>query len=223
MSNFFTKCNMVIRTSLDFYKCGVLIKLPFKFHIKDIKYTLFDTINENILEDYSQEFNSQFDNARKIQQYMSMLKYIDIQQFTIDDSILEEYREEVVKHNENYVFKSNNSLYSFLVHFLMFSELDFNIIQDFIYTNQKRLIESFTNMAEKEIGIGVKSEKTTESFMQLRCAFELNKPPLFEENIGLNITAMSYRELILQRIYIARKCEVEQIQYDNIRNNSKGG
>ena len=48
--DFFSKCNMVIRSEMDFLKNGIDIKLPFHFHIKDIKNTFLDKVDENELE-----------------------------------------------------------------------------------------------------------------------------------------------------------------------------
>lgn len=221
MNNLFIKCNMVIRSICEFNKCGILIKLPFYFHIKDIKNDFFEEESENILEDYSSiEFIRQRDVCDTIEYNKSLVKHIELSQFTVgfDEDDIEEYREMVIKNGNEYVFKDHENLYSFLINVLKFNETDFSLMNSFIFKCKKRLIENYEKMLRKELDIGNKTEDATEGYMILRCAFELNKPPLFSENIGLAIEEQSWRELMTQRIYIARKCEIEKIQYDKVIN-----
>ena len=70
-----------------------------------------------------------------------------------------------------------------------------------------------------ELGNGKKDP--SESFMVLRCAYELNHSVIFPENIGKSISEFSFRELRTQRIYMAKKCEIEKIQYDEVMKDSK--
>lgn len=223
MNKFFTKCNMVLRTCLEFNKSGNVIKLPFYFHIKDIKQDFsLGEIDENILEDYPSEFNEQKDSIDTIEYNISLLKYVDLKSFTIsfDEEDLIEYGGKVEKCRDGYIFKNHETLYSFLVDMLVFSDIDFKQIEVFILQCQIRLKKDFEKMLIKEMDIGSQSEEPSESFMVLRCAFELNRPPLFSENKGLSISEMSWRELLTQRIYMGRKCEIEKIQYDKVMKKS---
>ena len=225
MSNFFTKCNMVLRDSIVFDKFGSQIKLPFFFHIKDIKQdfiSMFDSsYGENVIEEYTADLYNQYENTNLIDYNISLLRFVDLKTFALDldEQEIKEYGGIVEKYKNFYIFKDHFSLYSFLVNLLKFSDVDFKMIELFILQSQKKLRESYEDMIRKEIDIGNPKEDASESYMILRCAFELNRPPLFSENKGLSIEEHSWRELVTQRIYMARKCEIEKIQYDKIQNN----
>lgn len=218
----FSKSNMVIKTEKSFMKFnGVEIKLPFYFHIKDIPTNIFDEEKENIIEDYSSEFIEQQDNDDKRNEFIKLLSFVDLKQYTFDDDCDGEYKDEMTKTKNGYVFNSHESLYSFLIQYLNFNDADFQELKLFIIENQYRLISNFSKMVEDELLIGSKTEECTESFMELRSAFELNKPPVFEENIGKCVSQHSFRETKLQRIYLARKCEIDKIQYDKMMKKNK--
>lgn len=228
MNSFFVKCNMVRMSEICFIKFGIEIKLPFYFHIKDILNTFFDEETENIVEFYGSELNQQYDNTVLIDNYLQILKYIDLKQFTIDvnDKDLlndyKEYKDNMIKTQNGYVFENHKSLYSFLVNELNFNEVDFTIIIKFVKEEQLKLIISFSEMVEKEVGLGKGKDDISESFMLLRGAFELNHSSvIFPENKNLSFSEYSFREIKTQRIYLARKCEIEKMQYDEIMKDSK--
>lgn len=222
--SFFSKCNMVIMSDMEFNKSGIIIKLPFYFHIKDIPSTFFDEDSLNILEYYSKEIYEQYDINCNENNYLKYLKYIDLKQFTIDEEI-KEYKDYMIKVKDNYIFKDHKSLYSFLIKNLYFNEIDFKLMKDFVLESQKKLIINFSDMLHKELKLTHDKKDISESYMILRGAFELGNPPIFPENIGKSISEYSFREQKTQRIYLARKCEIEQQQYDemmNNKNNKKG-
>lgn len=224
MNNFLTKCNMVIRKTLDFKKGGQVVTLPFLIHIKDIPQDFFEEDKENVLEDYSDSaFYAQRKNIEIKDNHISSLSYVDLKEYTLsfDEKDLEEYGHLVVKYNKDYIFKDHESLYSFLIETVMFNDTDFNLIKLFVYQCKRTLKDKFEDMLVKELDIGSQSEETTEAYMRLRCAFELNKPPIFKENIGKCIEEMSHRELLTQRVYIGRKCELEKIMYDKTMKESR--
>ena len=221
MSSFFVKCNMIRLSELEIIKFNMSIKLPFYLHIKDIPNTFFDEDLTNTLEFYGSNLNQQYDNTILIDGHLQILKYIDLEQFTIDD-FLEEYKENMIKTKNGYVFKNHNSLYSFLINVLNFNEVDFVIMKNFVKEEQLKLLISFSEMVEKEVGLGKGKDDISESFMLLRGAFELNHSSvIFPENKGLSFSEYSFRELKTQRIYLARKCEIEKMQYDEVMKESK--
>lgn len=221
MNSFFVKCNMIRLSELEIIKFNMSIKLPFYLHIKDIPNTFFDEDLTNTLEFYGSNLNQQYDNTILIDSHLQILKYIDLEQFTIDD-FLEEYKENMIKTKNGYVFKNHNSLYSFLINVLNFNEVDFVIMKNFVKEEQLKLLISFSEMVEKEVGLGKSKDDISESFMLLRGAFELNHSSvIFPENKGLSFSEYSFRELKTQRIYLARKCEIEKMQYDEVMKESK--
>lgn len=225
MINFYQKCDISIKTTLDFNKFDMDIKLPFYFHIKDLGQDFMCESDTQILEEYSSsEFITQQENNEIRKEYEHMLSYVPLNDFTVDfdEEDLEEYRDRVHKCKDGYIFKNHSYLYSFLVHKLKFNEIDFSLIRNLIDTSQLRLKEKYEKMLKKEMDLDNPEEDLSESFMILRCAFELNRPPIFPENIGKCISEMSLREFLAQRIYMARKCKVEKIQYDKMmKNNGK--
>lgn len=222
-NNFFIKCNMIIHSELEFKKYGIEIKLPFYFHIADIKDDFLSENNTNELEFYGKDIYFQNENHMKISKYKKMLQYIDLFQLTLDNcdekddsifSLTKEYR-------GGRIFKDIDSLYIFLVDILGFTEIDFSQINIFIKEQQIRLVNNFVKMLEEEIELGNGKKDPSESFMVLRCAYELNHSVIFPENIGKSISEFSFRELRTQRIYMAKKCEIEKIQYDEVMKDSK--
>lgn len=225
-NSFFSKCNIVIMTELDFEKI-IKIKLPFYFHIKDINGDFLDIEKNNVIEYYTYETNEQYNEDSLIEQQIQLLKYIDLNKLIIKD--IEENNGECdrwfKKSRLGFMFKNHECLHSFLIEYLYFNELDFLIIEKFIKINQIKLVNKFCRLLEKEMGLGDKKEDVSESYMILRGAFELCSPPIFPENKGRTISEYSFRELKTQRIYLARKCEIEKAYQDEIlkksRNNSK--
>lgn len=206
---------------MEFIKFGVEIKLPFYFHIKDVPNTFFDDETTNILEFYGSELNQQHDDIVLVEKILQTINYIDLNQLTIDE-FLEEYKENMIKTKNGYVFKNHNSLYSFLVNDLNFNEVDFLLMEKFVKEEQSKLLISFSEMVEKEVGLGNGKDDISESFMLLRGAFELNHASsIFPENKGLSFSEYSFREYKTQRLYLARKCEIEKMQYDEVMKDSK--
>lgn len=224
MNNFFVKCNMVIRSEMDFVKHNIQIKLPFYFHIKDLKNSFLSETDENELEFYGREIYFQNEEYKKLQKYKEYLSYVDLYQFTLEDS--EENNDILqytIKHGKFRIFKDINCLYDFLTIYLGFNEIDFNEMKIFIREQQIKLANNFTRMIEDEIEIGSNKKEPNESYMMLRCTYELNhSATVFPENANKSISEYSFRELKTQRVYIGRKCEIEKIQYDEVMNN-KGG
>lgn len=228
INSFFVKCNMVRMSELEIIKFNIVIKLPFYLHIKDILNTFFDEETENIVEFYGAKINQQYDDTVLIDKYLQTLRYVDLKQFTIeveDKDLLDDYKEykdSMIKTQNGYVFKNHKSLYSFLVNELNFNEVDFTIMSKFVREEQLKLIINFSEMVEKEVGLGRGKDDISESFMLLRGAFELNHSSvIFPENKNLSFSEYSFREIKTQRIYLARKCEIEKMQYDEIMKDSK--
>ncbi|MGL4425897.1 MAG: hypothetical protein ACRCZ1_02970 [Cetobacterium sp.] len=218
---------MVLRDSIDFRKFGETIVLPFSFHIKDVKQDLSSYFNvserENILEEYSADLYGQREYVSSDEYNMKLLECFDLKNYPLelDKEDLEEYGGMVEKYKNVYIFKNHTHLYSFLIEILKFNETDFKVIERFVMEAQLKLRRSYEKMLVAEIDIGNPKEDASESYMILRCAFELNRPPIFKENVGLAIEEHSWREMITQRIYMGRKCEIEKIQYDNISKKNK--
>ena len=228
INSFFVKCNMIRMSELEIFKFNEPIKLPFYFHIKDIPSTFFDEETENIIEYYGSKLNQQYEDTVLINKYLNILKYIDLRQLTIDTTEQDlsinykEYKDSMIKTQYGYVFNNHKSLYSFLIKILNFNEVDFKIMSKFVYEEQLKLIISFSEMVEKEVGLGKGKDDVSESFMLLRGAFELNHSSvIFPENKNLSFSDYSFREIKTQRIYLARKCEIEKMQYDEIMKDSK--
>lgn len=212
-----TKSNMIIKTTLSFDKGDFEIKLPFYFHIKDLKNDFLEQDKENIIEDsYSSEL------MNKIELYKSYLQYVDLDYFLfdgIDENIISMYN--FTKKRRGWGFTDVNSLYLFLVTELMFNDTDFQVMKRHINENQYRLALTFRDMIEKEMELTKKSEVPSRSYMELRCAYELTNLVIFPENEGKCISEHSFREDIARQIYMARKCEIEKIQYDKLKNSNK--
>ncbi|MGL6167447.1 MAG: hypothetical protein ACRC0Y_04070 [Fusobacteriaceae bacterium] len=171
-----------------------------------------------MIEDYPLEFQQQKMGVDIAEYNLFLLRFVDLKSFTIDfdEEDLKEYRGVVEKYRKSYIFTSHKTLYSFLVDKLVFSEVDFNELERFILDSQVRLKSAYEKFLIAELDIGSNSQNPSESYMLLRCAFELNRPPIFDENKGITISRVSWREYITQRIYIGRKCEIEKLQYDEV-------
>lgn len=212
---------MVRLSTMSFNKFGEDIKFPFYFHIKDISNTFFDEESTNILEFYDSELNEQYDKSFMRSEHIKTLKFIDLNQFTLDD-IIDEYKENMKLTKNGYIFTNHDSLYSFLISELKFNEVDFVLMKQFVENEQGRLLLSFSQMLEKEIGLGKDKDDISEAYMTLQGAFELNHAnTLFPENIGKSLSEYSFRELRTQRIYLARKYEIEKARYDEVMKNNK--
>lgn len=224
MNNFFVKCNMIRRSDISFNKSGNKITIPFIFHIKDLSNSFLDNTNENELEIYSSSIYFQNQLNKQKEWYKEILSYVDLSQFTLENgenNILDKY---TMQYNNYRVFKNIDYLYDFLISIFNFNEIDFKQMYDFVFQNQYSLAMSYIKLIEEEMEIGSKKEVPTESFMILRCAYELNhSATVFPENMNKSISEFSFREIRTQRIYMSRKCELEQIQYDKIMKENKKG
>lgn len=223
MTDFFVKCNMVICSELEFIKHKISIKLPFYFHIKDVSNSFLYENNINEIEYYGKDIYFQNEDDKKIEVFKSYLKYIDLNQLTLE---IEEENNEILEYTKVYknsrIFKDIDKLYEFLVNFLGFTEVDFSQMRLFIQEQQYRLVSSFTKMVEKELEVNSNKKDPNEVFMILRCTYELNhSATVFPENKDKSISEYSFRELKVQRAYIGRKCEIEKIQYDEIMKGNK--
>lgn len=204
---------MIIKTTLSYTKGNIEIKLPFYFHVKDLKNDFLEEDKENVLEDtYSSEL------LNNIEIYKEYLKYVDLDYFLfedLDEETINTYK--FTRKRRGYGFNDVDSLYIFLVDVLMFNEVDFHVMKEFIYNNQVTLAISFRKMVEKEMELTKKTEVPTKSFMELRCAYELTNLVIFPENEGKCISEHSFREDVARQIYMSRKCEIEKIQYDKLK------
>lgn len=220
-NDFFIKCNMVIHSELDFIKYGVEIKLPFSFHISDIRQDFLSETNIYELEFYSKDIYFQNEEYLKISQYKTILKYVDLAQFTISDC--DENLEHLTKETiYGRIFKDIDSLYYFLVDIIGFTEFDFSKMNVFVKEQKIKLVDNFVRMIEKEMELGNGKKTPNETFMILRCSYELNHSVIFPENIGKSISEFSFRELRTQRVYMAKKCEIEKLEYDEIMGKKSG-
>lgn len=220
MQDFFAKCNMVIRSELDFQKSGELIKLPFYFHIRDVKNDILTDKNENELETYSKEIYFQNKDCEQEEEYKQYLRFVDLKQWTFSD--VDKNNPLFVKDRNDYVVKDIDSLYVLLVEHLGFNELDFQTIKMFIEEKQVKLLISFREMCDNTLEVASGKVEPNDVFMILRCAYELNHyATVFEENKDKPISEYSYRELCVQRSYMARKCEIERLQMEESLKKSK--
>lgn len=216
---FFSKCNMIIKSELSFNKNGYILKLPFYFHIQDIKNDFIDRVEGNILENYSKDiyFNDKSDDIESENKYF--LSYVDLNQWTVsnvDDTTF------FVKKKDVYIVKDVDSLYRVLIDYLKFTELDFATIKRFCLENQSKLAYGFREMVNKGLEVGSGKKDPNDIFMILRCAYELNHTAtVFPENMGMSISNYSFRELSVQRAYMSRKCEIEKLQYEESLKKSK--
>lgn len=220
--DFFAKCNMVIRSEMTFYKVGIPIKLPFYFHIKDVKNDLLIDKNENELEMYSKEIYFQNQEKEIEDDWKNYLQYIDLNNLTFDD--VDDIEHLFKKHKSNYILKDLDSLYELLLNYLSFNEYDFQQIKLFVKEKQITLLHSFRDMCDKDLEVASGKKEPNDIFMILRCAYELNHyATIFGENKDKPISEYSFRELCIQRSYMARKCEIERLQMEESLKNTKKG
>lgn len=211
---FFTKCNMSIKSELPFIKGGVTIKLPFHFHIKEVKNDLLEDDIENELESYSKDVYFQNQEMETEEDFKYYLHFVDIKNLTFD-GIDSETQQLFKKVKDVYVLKDVDSLYQFLIGYLQFNEYDFHQIKLFVKEKQITLLCAFRDMVDKELEVASNKIEPNNTFMILRCAYELNHyATVFSENKGRAISEYSYRELCIQRSYMARKCEIEKLQLE---------
>lgn len=222
--DFFSKCNMVIRTELSFYKFESEIKLPFYFHIKDIKNDFFSDSNEFEVGTFSKDIYFVNKNKQNKNKYRTWLQYVDLENFIIqEDDDIPSYILELTHSKDGVrIFKDVDCMYKFLVDTLGFTELDFENINIFIKANQNKLVNQFIDMLHEELKLGDKTTDPSESYMILRCAYELNHTStVFPENSNLSISEYSFREIRTQRAFMSRKCEIEAIQMKQIEDSRK--
>lgn len=195
-------------------KFGVNITIPFKIHIKDIPNTVFDDETVNVLEFYSKDLLEQNDRIEQKKDFSNLIKFIDLANFTVEEEV-EEYKEEMCKTLVGWVFNSYSSLYSFLMSHLRFNEVDFHLMYEHVTLEQHKIISTFNEELLSELRMNSNKDDVSESFMLLRGAFESSySGSLFPENRGLCFSEYSYREIITQRLYFARKCEIEKAMYE---------
>ena len=211
--DFFSKCDMKVKSELSFVKGGVLFKLPFLFHIKDININFIEEENGNVVKDYGKDiyFQNRLDEIEIDNKYY--LKFIDLNQWTFSD--VDGINSLFKKKKDNYIAKDIESAYTILVSYLNFNELDFAILKKFCLENQLKLVVLFREMVDSNLEVGSSKVEPNDVFMILRCAYELNhSATVFPENIGKSISEYSFREMCIQRSYMARKCEIEKLQYE---------
>lgn len=212
--SFFSLCNMLRFSEFTVEKFGMNIIIPFKVHIKDIPNNVFDDEKENVLEFYGANLTEQNNRLVQKKDFSDLLKFVDLSNFTVEDKI-EEYKEDMCKTQVGWVFKSYSSLYSFLINKLMFNEVDFHLMNKFLTLEQHNIISAFNEELLSELKMNGSKDDVTETFMLLRGAFESSySGSLFPENKGLCFSEYSYREIITQRLYFARKCEIEKAMMD---------
>lgn len=210
---FFKKCDMIIKSELIFNKNSYIIKLPFYFHIKDIKNDFLDDSEGNILENYGKDiyFNDRYDEIEKDNKYF--LRYVDLNQWTIEG--VDNDNPLFVRKRDVFRVKDIDSLYTILIDYLKFNELDFSMIKKYCLKTQAKLAYDFREMVNADLGVASGKKDPNDIFMILRCAYELNHTStVFSENMGCAISDYSFREMCVQRAYMARKCEIERLQYE---------
>lgn len=211
MSNFFSKCNIKKVKEFEFKKSGESITIPFLFDIA----TIFDSFTTEYSENFLYLYDTQYENDMQRKTTINWLKDVYLEAFTFDEEIDEKDSKEMdikmLKTPNGYIFDSHKSLYNFLINYIGITGINLYDIINFVSENRSNLVKEFRDLAVKELQIESKSAKPTEAFMLLRGALEHCVPPIFPENKGLTISEYSWREIFLQRIYLARKSEIEEI------------
>lgn len=217
MSNFFSKCEMKKVKEFTFLKGGESITIPFLFNIANI----FDDFTTEYSESFLYLYDSQYENDMQRRIGISWLSDVYLEALTFDEEIIGEEGIKMKKTINGYVFDSHESLYNFLMNYLGITGVNLYDMMSFVSENRTNLVKEFRDFAVKELQLESKSEKPTEAFMLLRGALEHCVPPIFPENKGLSISEYSWRELFVQRIYLARKTELEEIMLEKIKKGNK--
>lgn len=217
MSNFFSKCEMKKVKEFTFLKGGESITIPFLFNIANI----FDDFTTEYSESFLYLYDSQYESDMQKKIGISWLSDVYLEAFTFDEEIIGEEGIKMKKTINGYVFDNHESLYNFLMNYLGITGVNLYDMMSFVSENRTNLVKEFRDFAVKELQLESKSEKPTEAFMLLRGALEHCVPPIFPENKGLSISEYSWRELFVQRIYLARKTELEEIMLEKIKKGNK--
>ena len=107
--HFFTKCEIALRSEIEFNKFGNKIQLPFYFHIKDVENDLLYGNEEELVEDYTIDvFYNQRDGSDTREKYIQLLQYVELKDFTMafDEDDREEYEDMIVEYKNDYIFKN---------------------------------------------------------------------------------------------------------------------
>lgn len=217
MSNFFSKCEMKKVKEFTFLKGGESITIPFLFNIANI----FDDFTTEYSESFLYLYDSQYEKDIQRRIGISWLSDVYLEALTFDEEIIGEEGIKMKKTINGYVFDNHESLYNFLMNYLGITGVNLYDMMSFVSENRTNLVKEFRDFAVKELQLESKSEKPTEAFMLLRGALEHCVPPIFPENKGLSISEYSWRELFVQRIYLARKTELEEIMLEKIKKGNK--
>lgn len=217
MSNFFSKCEMKKVKEFTFLKGGESITIPFLFNIANI----FDDFTTEYSESFLYLYDSQYENDMQRKIGISWLSDVYLEALTFDEEITGEEGIKMKKTINGYIFDNHESLYNFLMNYLGITGVNLYDMMSFVSENRTNLVKEFRDFAVKELQLESKSEKPTEAFMLLRGALEHCVPPIFPENKGLSISEYSWRELFVQRIYLARKTELEEIMLEKIKKGNK--
>lgn len=222
MSNFFSKCNMVVLDEITITKGGEDIKLPLLFHIKDI-YSTQDTVENNLVF-----FDDNSTEEDKKQILLDLLTKVSLSLMVYDENLEDYFMEQGLKPvkmrkvPQGYVFVDHESLYNFLIN-LKCNENDFVYLQKFILEKHEILIERFKIMVDKELEMGSEKTLPTEAFMSMRVAMEHSHSVIFPENLDKAVSQHSFREYFVKRAYLGRKMEIEDLLRKEAEKKAKKG
>ena len=222
MSNFFSKCNMVVLDEITITKGGEDIKLPLLFHIKDI-YSIQDTVENNLVF-----FDDNSTEEDKKQILINLLAKVSLSLMVYDEDLSDYFEEQGLKPvkmkkvPQGYIFTDHESLYNFLVN-VKCNENDFVFLQKFIIEKHEVLIERFKMMVDKELETGSDKTLATEAFMSMRIAMEHSHSVIFPENLDKAVSEHSFREYFVKRAYLGRKMEIEDLLRKEAEKKAKQG
>lgn len=194
------------------------ITLPFIFHIKNIKDT---SVNET---KSSKEYKQLLEYKKLKNLLEDIITFIDIDLFLIDKSDIVEFEEvEFVKDNLVYDKYRVKDIYELgkLITKLELTEVELYDLREYILDEQNKLIKEFLDILHKEMENGKKTEHLSEAFMSIQVCAEFGNGVIFRENIGKCMSEFSFREIETKRAYLSRKYEVEKLQYENLKKESK--
>jgi len=211
--SFFSKCNLSSTCEYTLTKLGLTIKLPFYFKLESIHEVAYN--NDNRLS----ESLSYYKAIKSRGNMLEVLKDVYLELFFLDEALEGYDMLEIEK--DKFIFTSTKELYRFLSEYLELTDIEFKALFEFILSNRETLMSEFVDIVEKELEIGSKSTVPSEAYMLLRCALELSSQPIFVENKGKAISEFSWRELLIQRIYLGRKCEIEKLMMDEVKNSKE--
>lgn len=221
VTDFFTKCNMKRYCEISVGEGETKLVLPFCFDIAKVSMT-YET-DENFFVEYRDDLR-----IKKMKNNLAdFLDDVDLTMFSFDlgedDSFLEDLKENEIEYystKSECFLKTKEDLYK-LLNMLMYSELEFVKINEFVIRNRSEMVNSFINMASDDLKIGDKTGKVTEAFMTMRGAMEHSSACIFPENINKAVSQYSWRETMVKRLYLARKVEVEEYYTEKAREEAK--